>query len=60
MYFHHTAGSPAIDAGVDPTSAVPERFRWYATRDLDFEVRPLDGNGSSTAEWDIGCDELAP
>lgn len=46
-----TAGSPAVDAA-DARSVSPWDF---ATR-----ARPLDGNGSGTAEGDVGAFEYAP
>jgi hypothetical protein len=49
--FHLLAGSPAIDAGVDPGP-------WYrdggVRLDLDGQPRPQGGS------WDIGLDEVAP
>jgi hypothetical protein len=47
--FHLLAGSPCIDAGVDPTD-------WYTGQDvyldLDGDTRPLGWT------WDIGADEF--
>ncbi len=45
--YHIGAGSAAIDAGVDTGVSV----------DIDGDVRPLDGDGDDTPEYDIGADE---
>lgn len=45
------AGSPAIDAGVDVSGL---------TNDLEWTVRPLDGNRNGSGETDIGCYEFMP
>jgi len=44
--------SPAIDAGVDLSA--------YFNYDLEGVIRPVDGDNSGTAEWDIGCYEYVP
>jgi len=52
--FSLTAGSPGIDGGVDPAAFVD----WQSfTVDIDGFPRPVDGDGSLTAEWDIGAQE---
>lgn len=50
--YHVQAGSPAIDSG----TTLP----WPSTVDLDLEPRPLDGDSSGVAQFDMGCYERAP
>lgn len=45
-------GSPCIDRGTNLSGIV--------TDDLDGRARPLDGNGSGTAEYDMGAYETPP
>ncbi len=50
--YHVKKGSPAIDSG----TVLP----WPSTLDLDTEPRPLDGDSSGVAQFDMGCFEHAP
>jgi len=50
--YHVQTGSPAIDSG----TTLP----WPSTTDLDLELRPLDGDSSGSAQFDMGCYERAP
>ena len=47
--FHLSLGSPCIDSGFD--AGMP-------TDDLDGVLRPHDGRGDGTAEWDMGAYEF--
>jgi hypothetical protein len=49
--YHLRLGSPCIDFGAALTGIV--------TNDLDGAARPQDGNGDSTAAWDMGAYEVA-
>ncbi|MBU0640405.1 MAG: right-handed parallel beta-helix repeat-containing protein [Planctomycetes bacterium] len=51
---HLAAGSPCIDAGAT------EAYDVLPTDDLDGNVRPLDGNGDTIANVDIGAYEFNP
>lgn len=53
--FHLQPGSPAIDAAGAAAYPVP-----LPGRDIDFEKRPVDGNGDGVAFSDIGADEFKP
>ena len=48
--FHLSFGSPCIDSGRFFGSALPD--------DLDGLLRPFDGNGDGTAQWDMGAYEF--
>jgi parallel beta-helix repeat protein len=48
--YHLAAGSPCIDSGT--TEA-------FIANDFEGDSRPFDGNGSGTAEYDMGADEYA-
>ncbi|MDC0977681.1 hypothetical protein OAR19_00320 [bacterium] len=50
--YHLSAQSPAIDSGLDISS--------ITTSDIDNNLRPIDGNGSGTANYDIGIYEYQP
>jgi hypothetical protein len=62
--YHLNPASPCVDAGTDPVPYLREglepRFVFYLDHDRDGDFRPLDGDGSGTAEWDMGVDEVAP
>jgi hypothetical protein len=47
--YHLTLGSPCIDSGRD---------RSFITDDFEGDPRPLDGDLSGTAEYDMGADEF--
>jgi hypothetical protein len=55
--FHIQAGSPSIDAGVNPTT-VSSNPAAVVTDDYDGVARPLDGNGDSTVAFDMGAFEF--
>ncbi len=48
--YHLSPGSPCIDAGTDAGAPAD---------DLDGAMRPTDGDGDDTEEYDIGCYEAA-
>jgi hypothetical protein len=49
--YHLQPSSPAVDAGTASVAGLP-------ALDIDRQTRPLDGEGSGTAEVDMGVDEL--
>jgi len=55
--FRLSPGSPAVDAGADPTSLAAELVE-FLRQDFDGTPRPLDGDGDGDSAWDIGAYEL--
>lgn len=51
------AGSPTIDAGVNPSTIAPA-LTGIPSIDPDGTPRPLDGNGDGTAAYDLGVYEF--
>jgi hypothetical protein len=49
--YHLQPSSPAIDGGTTSVTSLP-------APDIDRQTRPMDGDGSGTAEVDMGVDEL--
>jgi len=53
-------GSPAIDSGIesDVYQTFYDLYGINISRDIENRVRPLDGDDSGSAEWDIGAYEF--